>query len=93
MKMMTWKSWKMMTGMRPAMSDEEVSGEVGLTDPGSIVWVCWGSRWYPAKVILLADVPEGIRNSLSRDTGRSVVVRFYGDEDYGRVDAKKMDTQ
>ena len=73
------------------VSDEEVSGEVGLTDPGSIVWVCWGSWWYPAKVILLADVPEGIRNSLRRDTGRSVVVRFYGDEDYGRVDAKKID--
>ena len=73
------------------VSDEEVSDEVGLTDPGSIVWVCWGSRWYPAKVILLADVPEGIRNSLRRDTGRSVVVRFYGDEDYGRVDAKKID--
>ena len=71
-------------------SDED-STEVSMTDPGSIVWECWGSRWYPAKVVLLAEVPEAIRNSLRRDTGRSAVVKFYGDDDYGRVDIKKID--
>ena len=65
--------------------------ELSLTDPGSIVWVCWRSKWYPAKVVLLAEVPESIRNSLRKDTGRTVVVRFYGDDDFGRVDVKKID--
>ena len=64
---------------------------VKLTEPGSIVCVCWGSRWYPAKVVLLTEVPEGIRNSLRRATGRSAVVKFYGDDDYGRVDIKNLD--
>ena len=62
-----------------------------ITEPGSIVWVCWGSRWYPAKVVLLAEVPEPVRRSLRKDTGRSVVVKFFGDEDYSRVDIGKME--
>ena len=62
-----------------------------ITEPGSIVWVCWGSRWYPAKVVLLAEVPEPVRKSLRKDTGRSVVVKFFGDEDYSRVDIGKME--
>ena len=72
-------------------SDEDSEDDVRVTDPGSIVWVCWGSRWYPAKVVLLADVPEPIRSSLRRDSGKSVVVMFYGDDDYGRIDVKKID--
>ena len=39
----------------------------------------------------MADVPEPIRSSLRRDSGKSVVVMFYGDEDYGRIDVKKID--
>ena len=70
---------------------ENEEEEVDLTDPGSIVWVCWGSRWYPAKVVLLAEVPECIRNTMRKDSGRSVVVKFFGDEDYARVDIKKID--
>ena len=62
-----------------------------ITEPGSIVWVCWGSRWYPAKVVLLAEVPEPVRRSLRKGTGRSVVVKFFGDEDYSRVDIGKME--
>ena len=65
--------------------------KIDLTDPGSIVWVCWGSRWYPAKVVLLAEVPESVRSSLRKDSVRSVVVKFYGDEDFGRVDIKKVE--
>ena len=72
-------------------SEDDEDDTVKLTEPGSIVWVCWGSRWYPAKVVLLTEVPEGIRNSLRRATGRSAVVKFYGDNDYGRVDIKKLD--
>ena len=79
------------SGEEEAVEDDEEVDELSVTDPGSIVWVCWGSKWYPAKVVLLAEVPESIRNSLRKDTGRSVVVRFYGDDDFGRVDVKKID--
>ena len=42
---------------------EDCDEELDFTDPGSIVWVLWGRRRYPAKVILLSDVPETFRNS------------------------------
>ena len=55
------------------------------------MWVCWGSRWYPAKVVLLAEVPEPVRTSLKKDSGRSFVVKFFGDDDYSRVDIGKIE--
>ena len=42
-------------------------------------------------MVLLAEIPEAIMNSLKKDTGRSVAVRFYGDDDYARVAVKKVD--
>ena len=78
-------------------SDEDKNGAAGseededISEPGSIVWVCWGSRWYPAKVVLLAEVPEPVRRSLKKDTGRSVVVKFFGDNDYSMVDIGKIE--
>ena len=73
--------------------DEQSSSEsddASFTDPGSIVWVLWGGRRYPAKVILLSEVPEELRRSLRKEDGKSVIVRFYGDDDYARVDSKKI---
>ena len=56
--------------------DQESEVESSLTDPGSIVWVLWGRRWYPAQVVLMLDVPDSIRNSLRKDDGKSAVVKF-----------------
>ena len=50
----------------------------------------WGRRRYPAKVILINDVPEGLRDSFRKDKGRTVIVQFYGDNDFSRVDVKKI---
>ena len=72
-------------------SGDSEDEEVDLTDPGSVVWVCWGSQWYPAKFVLLAEVPECLKNSLRKASGRSVVVKFFGDEDFARVDIRKID--
>ena len=70
--------------------EEESEDEQSLSDPGSIVWVLWGGRRYPAKVILMSDVPEGLRASMRKDDGRSVIVKFYGDNDFSRVDLRKV---
>ena len=70
---------------------EESEEEASLSDPGSIVWVLWGRRWYPARVVLLVDVPEFLRNSLRKDDGKSVLVRFYEENTYSRVDVKKIE--
>ena len=75
---------------RKETESEESEEEQSLSDPGSIVWVLWGGRRYPAKVILMSDVPEGLSGSLRKDDGKSVVVQFYGDNDYSRVDFRKM---
>ena len=64
--------------------------EVDISEPGNIVWVLWGRRRYPARVVLVAEVPDSVRPSLRKDDGKSVVVRFYGDNDYSRVDKKKL---
>ena len=56
---------------------------------GSVVWVKWGRRFYPARVVLAATVPEQQRSSLSGpgiDNSRLVFVKFYGEESYGRAD-------
>ena len=43
-------------------SDSEGEEEVmDLTDPGSVVWVLWVHRRYPAKKILLTDLPPDVR--------------------------------
>ena len=46
--------------------------------------------WYPAKVVLLSDVPPGVQAGLRKDDGKSVIVQFYGDLDYSRVGIKKL---
>ena len=71
--------------------DQESEVESSLTDPGSIVWVLWGRRWYPAQVVLMLDVPDLIRNSLRKDDGKSAVFKFYGENTFGRVDVKKIE--
>ena len=70
--------------------EEEDDNEPDLSDPGSFVWVLWGGRRYPAKVVLMAEVPADLRKSLRKDDGKSVVVKFYGDDDFSRVDLRKV---
>ena len=74
-----------------ASDGQESEEETSLADPGSIVWVLWGRRWYPAQVVLMLDVPDSIRNSLRKDDGKSAVVKFYGENTFGRVDVKKIE--
>ena len=64
--------------------------EASITDPGSVVWALWGRKRYPAKVVLAAELPDLVRASLRKDDGKSAVVMFYGDNDYSRVDKKKL---
>ena len=56
--------------------DQESEEESSLTDLGSIVWVLWGRRWYPAQAVLMLDVPDSIRNSHRKNDGKSAVVKF-----------------
>ena len=42
-------------------------------------------------MVLLMDVPDSIKTSLRKDDGRSVVVKFYEENTYGRVDVKKIE--
>ena len=74
-------------------SDGEIMEEeaVNLTNPGTVVWVLWGRRWYPAKVVDLMDVPDSLRISIRRDDGKSSVVKFYEEETFARVDVKKIE--
>ena len=69
---------------------EEEEG-VSLTDPGTVVWVLWGRRWYPAKVVNLVDIPDSVRTSLRKDDGKSSVVKFYEEDTFARIDAKKIE--
>ena len=45
--------------------DDELEGEAeqeeeDISSPGSVVWVPWGRFRYPAKVVLLSEVPAGV---------------------------------
>ena len=53
------------------------------------MWVLWGGRRYPAKVVLVTDVPDDVRKYLRKEDGKSIIVKFYGDEDFARVDVRK----
>ena len=68
-------------------SDEE---ENSLSDPCSVVWVLWGRRRYPAKVVHLPGLPPDVRAGLRRDYEKSAVVQFYGDLDFSRVAVNKV---
>ena len=35
-------------------------------------------------------MPAGIHGSLRKDDGKSMVVKFYGDNDFSRVDVRKV---
>ena len=70
--------------------EEEVESGEDLTDPGSVVWALWGRKRYPAKVVVNADVPEALRSRIRKDDGKSVIVKFYGDDDFSRVTAGKI---
>ena len=71
--------------------DEDVEDiQQNHTDHGSVVWVLWCGRRYPAKVVSLAELPETLMGKIRKDDGKSVIVRFYGDEDYSRVAVQKV---
>ena len=70
---------------------DESEDEASRSSPGSVVWVLWGRRWYPAVIVSVSEVPNDILNKLRREDGRSVVVRFYGEDTYSRVDIKNID--
>ena len=78
------------------VEDDENSGgsdheeEQSWCDPGSVVWVLWGRRRYPAKVVLLPDLPTDIRANLRKDDGKSLIVQFFGDLDFSRVNLAKL---
>ena len=83
----------------PDQVDGEQSGDEDIleednqqthTSHGSVVWVLWGGRRYPAKVVSLAEVPETLKGKIRKDDGKSVVVKFYGDDDYSRVAVEKV---
>ena len=39
---------------------------------------------------LVTDVPDDVRKYLRKDDGKSIICMFYGDEDFARVDVRKV---
>ena len=38
----------------------------------------------------MTDVPDDVRKYLRKEDGKSIIVKFYGDEDFARVDVRKV---
>ena len=70
--------------------EEEEGEQEDVSSPGRIVWVSWGRMRYPAKVVLLAEVPANLQSCLRKGGRNTVLVKFYGSGDYSRVEIRKI---
>ena len=70
--------------------EEEQEEEEDISSPGSVVWVPWGRFRYPAKVVLLSEVPANLQSCLRKASKSSVLVQFYGSSDFSRVETQKL---
>ena len=70
--------------------EEEEEQQEDVSSPGRIVWVSWGRMRYPAKVVLLAEVPANLQSCLRKGGRNTVLVKFYGSGDYSRIEIRKL---
>ena len=66
--------------------DEETEFEIG-----DVVWVMWHRRFYAAKIVSLADVPEQFHRQLKTSSSDYLIVKFYADGLYTRTHKSKVD--
>ena len=71
-------------------AEAEGEDDDDVASPGKLVWVKWGRFRYPARVILLSEVPDNLQSCLRKASPSSVVVKFYGSGDFSRVETKKL---
>ena len=76
----------------------DAENEVEQQDPedefevGDVVWALWQRRYYAAKIVSLADVPEQFHRQLRSASSDYLIVRYYADGMFNRVHRTKVDT-
>ena len=50
-----------------------------------------GEAWHPAVVACKADVPTRLQKSLFRNIGDTIVVKWYGSEEYSKIKSSNVD--
>lgn len=77
--------------MAPLIYPQTLKNSLKKTVSGDVVWGKHGRTWYPAKVVSKADVPLNLQKTLFRTTGDTLVVKWYGSEQYSKLKSVNVD--